>query len=91
MGFWLKRRRRGSLVSALSKSREFGACTQKEPSKYLAILFWGLLIIVIVEYTPKPYSDDQGPYSRVCDSALEDLGFQARPGFSEGVGKPRRS
>ena len=26
-------------------------------------LFWGLLTIIIVEYTPKPYSIYEGPYS----------------------------
>ena len=29
------------------------------------ILFWGFLIIAIVQYAPKPYSSYPGPYSYI--------------------------
>ena len=35
------------------------------------MLFWGFLIIIIVEHSPKPYSNHFGPYTlNLCRVAL---------------------
>ena len=38
----------------------------------IRIWFWGFLIIIIVYYTPKPYSTYQGPYIKQVSSAQEE-------------------